>query len=101
MGKPFNVYLGVNLASGANQFSVGGLMDDGNNVATSTSISYGSTWNFDSSLRISVCADDDGTNLFDRVECLAQNLKVTYSMYPQSSTIDFTNIGSCEIFDFF
>lgn len=67
-------------------------MADGNNVASSTSISYGSAWLFDSSLRISVCADDDGANLFDRVECLAQSLKVAYTMYLQSSIIDFSNI---------
>ena len=83
----------MNLASGSNQFSVGGLMDDGNNVASSTSMSYGSDWVFDSSLRISVCADDDGTNLINPIECMAEKLKVVYSLYPQSSIIDFMNIG--------
>lgn len=93
LGKPFNVYLSVNLASGSNQFSVGGLMDDGNGVAVSTSLSYGTDWVFDSSLRISICADDDGTSLFNSIECMAENLKVVDYFYPQTSIIDFSNIG--------
>jgi len=68
-------------------------MEDGNDIATSTSLSYGSDWVFDSSLRISICAYDDGTNLVNPIACSAQNLKVQTLMYSSSSIIDFSNSG--------
>ena len=66
-------------------------MEDGNDAAVAANgLNYGSDWVFDNSLVISVCSDYNG---MDSVGCKAQNLKMFYSIYEWTSTIDFANEG--------
>jgi len=61
---------------------------------TPTPVTYGSDWAFDSTLRINVCSDYDGTN---SIQCIIQNLKVKYYAYSSIlSVMDFANQGSWE-----
>jgi len=90
-GTAFNVYLSVDLTAGSHKFAVGGLMEDGNNIGTLTAadgLDYGFGWTFDSSLVISVCSDYNKVN---SIGCKAQNLKVFYSIYQYTSSLDFAN----------
>jgi len=92
-GTAFNVFLSVDFTTGYHKFAVGGLMEDGNNIGTvnvANGLDYGSGWTFDSSLVISVCSD---YNKVDSIGCKAQNLKVFYSLYESTSTLDFANSG--------
>jgi len=71
----------------------GGIVENTNNIspAIPISVTYGSDWAFDSTLKISVCSDYDGTN---SIECTVQNLKVKYYFYGSVlSAIDFANQG--------
>ncbi len=74
-------------------FSAGWFLTDETDFAKTNLVSYDDDWEFDSSLKISVCADYDGTNMFDSLACKAQNLKVAYEVYSDSSIINYANSG--------
>jgi len=91
LNQPVNLYLTVNLATGSDAFSGGGITENTNNVFSGIAVTYGSDWSFDSTLKISVCSDYDGSN---SLGCTVQNLKVQYYFYSTLlSVIDFANQG--------
>jgi len=59
-----------------------------------TTQSYGSTWVFDSTTVMSICADEDGNY---GVNCVVQNLKVAYKIPSQFLNMPFSNTGNQEI----
>jgi len=52
---------------------------------------YGSDWVFDSSTIISVCSNYDGS---PGIGCIVQNLKLTYTIPLQATTMPFSNISN-------
>jgi len=60
-------------------------------LTSANGLNYGSDWEFDSSLVISVCSD---LNKANSIACQAQDLKVFYRNYEVNSMITFANSGS-------
>ena len=68
-------------------------MEDGNSAEALTNangLSYGSDWVFDDSLVISVCSD---VNKANSIGCKAQNLRVFYTYFGVTSSLDFASSG--------
>jgi len=88
LNGPIAIFMGVDLTSSssfAKSFvGVGGL---GSGTSFTTQ-SYGSDWVFDSSTVMSICADENGNY---GVDCIVQNLKVTYKLPVQLITMSFSN----------
>ncbi len=79
------------MVPGTNYLALGGVYDDTNKLGKSLTVSYDSTWMFDSTIELSVCSDYGGAN---SIGCTVQNLKVNYAAHPTSqSLITFANTG--------
>jgi len=79
------------MVSGDNYMMIGGVYDYTNKIAKFLTVSYHSTWKFDSTTELSVCSDYAGTN---SIGCTVQNLKINYAAYSDAySVISFANTG--------